>query len=363
MRVERGIDDIREVIPFINKVFRKNFPKLLPKIYTSNKYAYYHYIVRENGSIKGALASLPATLEIADRTLNARGIGMVSTDKSMRNKGIMSNMLKAAIYDAANENVDFMFLSGNRQRYEHYGFSPAGYQYSFTIVAANIKHMDSQVKYRFERITANSPYIDEITSLYNTKTVRYSRNNFLDTVMSWNINKVYAILNNDGKVIGHLATLWWKIVDFYTVEQENTAYIVKDFARFRHRSFAKIELYPDMPEAIRSMSNYAQFATVSQSAMINVLNYRNTVENLLIMQTASGKKLNDFNVNIDIEDKESFNIRCINNVISSGDPDPSANTFSIKRNEAVTMLFSPWGRETCPLPFTLPLYVPMCDNV
>ena len=84
MKVVRGVDNVKSLIPFMNKVFHKNFPTLLPKLYTSNKYADNHYVVYDNTKVIGALASIPNTMHVYDKSLSCRGIGMVSCHKKYR---------------------------------------------------------------------------------------------------------------------------------------------------------------------------------------------------------------------------------------------------------------------------------------
>ena len=52
------------------------------------------------------------------------------------------------LMDMANGNMrgngtDIAFLNGNRQRYEHYGFVPAGVTYTFNIYGGNWAHAKS----------------------------------------------------------------------------------------------------------------------------------------------------------------------------------------------------------------------------
>lgn len=387
--VERGAVSINELIPFIDKVFKENFKKLLPKIYTSSKYTFYHYTVRENGKIIGATASIPTEIAIYDRTLSARGIGMVSTDKKARGRGIMSAMVKRAISDAEKENVDFMFLSGNRQRYEYLGFVPAGYKYTFTLLKHNVKHMKRKLDFSFVKINEKSPELDGIIGCYNENKTRFIRDDFFKTVSSWKTKEIYAVLNASGKVIGHIAKKWWTIVDFNTVEPQNSAYIIKAFMEYMHMPRIKAEIYPSAPEVVRDLSSYFEYPEINTCCNIKVLNYRNTIETLLYMQSKIAR-LCDFDINILIGD-ELINVACNDNEpkaltlgklplqnaetatieapsqievkTENGDTKSFRVDYAFPQNEAIASLFSAPLASHNGLPFTLPIFVTFSDNV
>lgn len=387
--VERGAVSVKEIIPFIDKVFKENFKKLLPKIYTAGKYDHYHYTVRENGKIIGATAAIPTDIAVYDRKLSARGIGMVSTDKKARGRGIMSAMVKRAVSDAEKENVDFMFLSGNRQRYEYMGFVPAGYKYTFTLLKHNIKHMKRKLDFTFVKINEQSPELDKIIGCYDQSDVHFLRDDFFKTISSWKTKEIYAVKNAFGKVIGHIAKKWWTIVDFNTVEPENSAYIIKAFMEYMHMPRIKAEIYPSEPEVVQNLSSYFEYPEINTCCNINVLNYKNTIETLLYMQSKR-TRLCDFDINILIGD-ELINVACKDNepkALTLGKlPLQNSETANIKtpleieiktengdmksfradcsfpKNEAVASLFSAPLAAHNGLPFTLPIFVTFADNV
>lgn len=387
--VERGALGIDEILPFINKTFKEKFKTLLPKIYSSNKYQSYHYSVRENGKILGITAAIPAEIAVYDRKLSARGIGMVSTAKKARGRGIMSAMVKRAIADAEKENVDFMFLSGNRQRYEYFGFVPAGYKYTFTLLKHNVKHMKRKLSYSFVRVSESSPELDKIIACYNESDVRFIREDFYNIVSSWRTKELYAIINASGKVIGHIAKKWWKIVDFNTVEPQNSAYIIKAFMEFRHLPTVKTEIYPSAPKVVRDLSAYFEYPEASSCCNIKILNYRNVIETLLYMQSKE-VRISDFDINILIGN-ELINVTSKENepkAISLGKlPPQNAEATAVKtpsdieiktengdiRNyrvdyafsekEAAISLFSAPLSAHNGLPFSLPIFVTFADNV
>ena len=141
--------DYDEVIDLGNYVFSHahrphDFPAMLPKIYRREYFMDgIHYLAREDGKIKAMVGAYPMEWEFSGQTpltLPGRGIGMVSVHPYSRSRGYMKELMKAALDDMRRDGIVFSCLSGRRQRYEHFGFSPAGSAYTFTCSADNIRH-------------------------------------------------------------------------------------------------------------------------------------------------------------------------------------------------------------------------------
>lgn len=150
MKLFRGKRNYNEILPVINKAFNINFSKLMPKIYNHDEYKDFHYTVEENNEIVGAMAAIPMKYYLGDNFLNARGVANVGVLKKFRGKGVMDMMLTKAVEDAKAEDVDFMFLSGNRERYQRYGFETAGNHYKYLITKSNLRYVEDET-FDFEK--------------------------------------------------------------------------------------------------------------------------------------------------------------------------------------------------------------------
>ncbi len=127
-------EEYDEIIDFINYVFSQNerphdFKKLLPKLYgDSRNYAGIHYLVKEDDKIKALICAMPIEYNIYGNGIKACCIGMVSVHPYARSKGYMKRLMKEVLTDIKNQGYHYVFLGGQRQRYEYFGFEPSGIQ-------------------------------------------------------------------------------------------------------------------------------------------------------------------------------------------------------------------------------------------
>lgn len=139
-------EENEDIIDFINYVFSQNerphdFKKLLPKLYgDSRNNAGFHYLVKEDNKIKALICAMPIEYSIYGNDIKACCIGMVSVHPYDRSKGYMKQLMKEALTDTKNQGYHYIFLGGQRQRYEYFGFEPSGMQMEFKISSDNARH-------------------------------------------------------------------------------------------------------------------------------------------------------------------------------------------------------------------------------
>jgi predicted N-acetyltransferase YhbS len=216
-------EDYDELMDFGNYVFSHahgptDFPSLLPKLY---KREYFmdgiHYLAREEGGIRAAVGAYPLKLNILGNVLPGRGIGMVSVHPYARSKGYMRTLMGMALADMDRDGIVFSCLSGQRQRYEYFGFSPAGTQIVFECRLCNIRHalrneaLGNGVRGNGEPEKKSSPafsvrqlklndgdQLEDIYRLHQSKAARFERDRgkFFDILSSWK-NRVVALLDGN----------------------------------------------------------------------------------------------------------------------------------------------------------------------
>lgn len=135
-----------EIVDFIDAVFSRahephDFEALLPKLYgEQGDGAAHHFVVREAGRVAATVLAYPMTLHIGGRTLTMLGVGSVSTHPKMRGQGMMRLLMEAVDGRAKEMGAAFAVLSGQRQRYQYFGYDWGGYQLRARLTPDNVRH-------------------------------------------------------------------------------------------------------------------------------------------------------------------------------------------------------------------------------
>lgn len=104
------------------------FKALQPKVYQHpEKYLQHHKVYYENGEIRGMYVVYPT----AFKGLSFKGIGTLCISAKYRGQGLMSQMFEDILKE--NEDTDIFYLSGDKARYEHFGFYISGKKLEFRI--------------------------------------------------------------------------------------------------------------------------------------------------------------------------------------------------------------------------------------
>jgi predicted N-acetyltransferase YhbS len=199
--------DYEELMDFGNYVFSHahastDFPSLLPKLY---KREYFmegiHYIAREDGRIRAAVGAYPLRLNILGEILPGRGIGMVSVHPYTRSRGYMRTLLEMALADMRRDKIVFSCLGGQRQRYEYFGFTPAGTQIVFECRQVNIRHFlgkDLSPALSIRQLKEGDGELEDIYRFHQSKTARFERDRgkFFDILSSWK-NRIFVLLDGN----------------------------------------------------------------------------------------------------------------------------------------------------------------------
>lgn len=102
-----------------------DFRSWMPKAYQPGRMPA-HWTAAERGRLWGAALALEVPYQYQNKSLNGVGIGSVAVHPEARGKGLMSQLIRSILQEAAEHNADFCFLEGERQRYSHFGFEKGG---------------------------------------------------------------------------------------------------------------------------------------------------------------------------------------------------------------------------------------------
>ncbi len=222
MELFKGIgtkNDEKHLIEVLDKVFFSNedtrFMTLLPKLY-KDKFnpAENNILIKEDGEIKAAVGCYPINVTAAGRKLRIMGIGNVAVTEDCRRKGYMIELMNLALEKMVAEGYDYSLLGGQRQRYEYFGYVPAGSAFNFTINKGNISRLrngDTETPFTATLLEENdAETIAKIKALYDKMPFRADRSeeDMFDILCSWkckpyvvregNEFKGYFTINNDG---------------------------------------------------------------------------------------------------------------------------------------------------------------------
>lgn len=356
--------EANRAVHFMNRVFHKNFRKLLPKLYKDNSFTETHYAYKEN-KILGMIANIPVNFNFNNTTVKCKGIGMVSVSKRERGKGIMSKMVNHCI--AINqEDTDMMFLTGNRQRYEHFGFVPAGQEYKFSIFKHNVNKIKIKNDYKFLPLKKNLQYLDKVKETFYSQKYKFERadDKFIDILNSWH-NRTMVILK-EGEYFGYLnATEFiWNIQEIFVNKEENLVEMLASLFTQKKMLLMYVILPIFQVKYVNYLEKLAENYAIRTNCNIKIVNYKSTIEKLLNLKAKNSKLLNGRMI-LEIG-KINYLIEVIDNVAYVKTTVEEAK-YKFSESEATTFLLAPKGvlsaDELVNSYFPLSFSVPHLDNV
>ncbi len=179
-----------------------------PKLYVARNSATEHLVVDGDNGIEGILGVFPAKLKVLDTVLTVDGFGTMGVIKEARGKGHMKELMNTAVATSA-ARADLAFLGGRRQRYEYFGFTPSGFQLSFSFNRDNARHsvdLSDMGSISFELLEENDTASRaEIKALYERRPAHALRDDsLLFATLHTCRSQVYKVLR-DGKFYGYIS--------------------------------------------------------------------------------------------------------------------------------------------------------------
>ncbi|MCX5642959.1 MAG: GNAT family N-acetyltransferase [Candidatus Omnitrophica bacterium] len=103
------------------------FLNMYPALWHKDTTDYRHiYSIREEGRIVSLVRLFPLDLILGPVSVKVAGIGSVSTSPSVRGKGYMNRLMEHATAKMKEEGFPISVLSGDRHRYQTFGYEEAG---------------------------------------------------------------------------------------------------------------------------------------------------------------------------------------------------------------------------------------------
>jgi predicted N-acetyltransferase YhbS len=374
--------DYEAIVDLGNYVFSHeytstDFPTLLPKVYGKDiNTAKYHYLAKVDGKLVAMIGAIPCEMDIMGRHFKGCGIGTVCVHPYFRGLGLMKMLLNHAVADMKREGLAFGTLSGQRQRYEYFGFEPCGTSINFSITSNNIRHCFrgktfKKISFAPLKLTDNTNICKSI-DLQQNLPLYFMRepSNFYVTCCSWN-SRPYVILL-DNRYVGYMICSNDK-GSILEMELSDTALLPDVIAAFFPWSGVNsihFNLPPYDREKIKILETFCDGLNVSSVHSFNIFDYENMIRQLLLLK-ASYTKLEDGRLVLEIENNIKLAIEVRSQKVSVEKTSEQAD-ITLPHLKAMRFLFSPlsaffnYAREYGKFVaswFPLPLYIPRADDV
>ena len=375
-------EDFKDIVNFINYVFRNEgediyFESFLPKLYKKEYNTFKdHYLVKEDKKIKAVVGAFPIDLKVLEYLpLKVVGIGSVSVHPDSRGKGYMKKLMNMALEDMKNQGVHISFLSGNRQRYEYFGYTPSGQKLSYKIEDENIKHILEKYINKdiiFEEVKGeDKDFIDKAYEIYNKKEVKIIRekSKFLDTLKSWGL-KTYSIKNKD-KFLGYLVVNVDKTyISELVAQDEKFISILATYIEVNNLKNINLELPIWEKAKIKALNKFSEEIALKASNQFKILNYEEVIKRLLEFKSTY-TILIDGSISFSFINQEGFEIRVKNKEVEVNKFNGKAD-IELSELEMTQLLFSPFGsylienhnfKDIIDSWFPIPLFIGTVDSV
>ena len=357
--------DYDDVIDFANYVFSHDqkphdFPAMLPKLY---KREYFmdgiHYLIREDTKIKAAVGAYPIEWEFPGMSIHGRGIGMVSVHPYSRGKGYMTELIQKAMDDMKRDGMIFSCLSGNRQRYENFGYALAGSAYVFTFNEANVRHASGPHQSTGFSLKSVGPQdlslLEQIYLMHEEKTLRLKRKRekFFDILSTWNA-EVFAVMDGNS-FFGYLVGKAGKNTGEYLVTEINLSDISRlpEISSLLLRSIQgqdqkiTVHIYASSHEAekISILSGFCQTWAQNPSYHFAVFDYVRFIDPFLKLRAAE-RRLADGSFFFRLKGGVSFRLAVEQGIPSITETPDYSPEFSFTNLDVLHFLFSPHAAGT-----------------
>ncbi len=214
--------DYDEALSLLNLSFngensnKASFEMILPKMWKrDNEHMGKHITCRIDGKMKSIIGIYPLRTKIGTHEFMFCTVGNVATHPDSRGHGYMDQLMRFAIEELGRMHVDAARLSGLRQRYERYGFEPAGTKYTYILTERNMKScpMVESISNNFHKMISfvqidmeSMELLIKARKLFSRQkfaVVRESLEDFYLSTKAWQMTP-WAALDENGEMIGYL---------------------------------------------------------------------------------------------------------------------------------------------------------------
>ena len=336
--------DNKEIINVANRAFERvrysgyDFKITMPAVYRGKDFFKYHYVCEEDRQIVAVAGNLIRDIKINKVFSKFSNIGTVSTLPSYQGKGCMNLLMKEIDKENIKNNIDFSILTGDRKRYNHFGFEKVGFIFKLNINKRLIENQN--YKDIFISKVVNKNEISEMYNIYlkNTKLALRDEENLYSSLKSRK-HEIFLI-KKDHSVIGYYALdkNGESIDEFYLKEFTFFEPIISAILRKTKKEKIYFTINPFDKEYFYRLERLSEDINIIDDLQIKVYNLENMLKTIFELN----KKIKDFKNESYIYniDGKSYKITIKNNKlkIKTGNYS-SKNTYSLA--QFLRHIFSP----------------------
>ena len=369
----------KRLLEFLNTAFEiedeiSKFENSMPKLYgpavnpvSSN------LIVLENDCIRSAIGVYNGSLQLGNSLLQYQGIGNVAVDAAFRNQGYMQSGMQKVIEQAVSDEMDFLFLGGQRQRYQNFGFEHLGMEYQISLTQENLWKAFRNIPYEAFEICEVNPcdtnLIEKMYHLHEQKPLRSHRtlDLFYDTLCTWSV-KPKAFFHH-GEFAG-----------YYTGDLQELSFVnPSDFPNFirtymKDKEEVEFHIMPWNHELLDIVCEICEDVELCENEMFHIINYKRVLHAFLTFCAeyyglADGEQ--NFLIHGFFQDF-CLHVRVQDNIVTINDYDQDSDVNSVlecSHLEAMQLFFGIYSKKRLQLKpnirswFPLPLYIDTADQV
>ncbi|MBE6877719.1 MAG: GNAT family N-acetyltransferase [Ruminococcaceae bacterium] len=288
-------EEYYEFVDLINYVFKVDFEKVLPK--TFNKNYGFQDITKvaedENSKLIAGVCVLPQQITIGENSLNTNFLGGVAVHPRHRGENHMKVLVNMWL-DEMKDSCDMSILTGLRQRYEYFGYTPGGIQWEYMLDIHNIKHALKNIsseEITFKPLAETDGGFEFAAKFNNGKEVNVYRDvDSADKIMVSYRQHPFGVFKN-GNIIGYLLTSLNReeISEFVLCDYKDTKKVLKAYFEFFKTEKATVILPDYEKELHRELGDFAESYTTGPCCSFNIFNFANVVRAYLELKNKNDK--------------------------------------------------------------------------
>ncbi|NLB85009.1 MAG: GNAT family N-acetyltransferase [Acholeplasmataceae bacterium] len=272
--INAGFSDVRDNL---------NFQLTMPKVYKKEGLEHHTLVCVDKDDFLGAVTVWPTHFKVLNQTLDMAYIGSVAVKIEHRGQGIMKKMMDLVLSEIKENNYDLAILSGQRQRYEYFGFYQFGFLYEFVFNKQNVKHTVKDDKnYSFREILNEDD--EDLTNIYDLYIKRLfvarPKNNFYDYLKSRGL-KVFVILKDD-KFIGYYLIKNEEVIhELELINLNEVNLVLKGILEFHNILEVGIITLPFEVNKFRVLNTVTESFKIYTKDLARIYNFETTFEKLM----------------------------------------------------------------------------------